>query len=194
MSAKWGNGDLRDYFFAQTRWVRNHQSRLNIAFLVHEGDIVQADAPEEWAIAKEAMCILDGKVPYCMCLGNHDMGFEKSDNQYGGNIGVNRSTHFNSFFPREKFAKRREFGGTFDANRHDNSWYHFEASGMNFLILSLECKPRNEVLDWANEVVSKHPEHRIIVLTHAYMNAKKSRNTGGMKAEGNTGEQTWQKF
>ena len=131
LSAKWGNGDLRDYFFAQTRWVRNHQSRLNIAFLVHEGDIVQADATEEWAIAKEAMCILDGKVPYCTCLGNHDMGFEKSDNQYGGNIGVNRSTHFNSFFPREEFAKR-EFGGTFDANRHDNSWYHFEASGMNF--------------------------------------------------------------
>ena len=194
LSAKWGNGDLRDYFFAQTRWVRDHQSSLNIAFLVHEGDIVQADATEEWAIAKEAMCILDGKVPYCMCLGNHDMGFEKSDNQYGGNIGVNRSTHFNSFFPREEFAKRREFGGTFDANRHDNSWYHFEASGMNFLILSLECKPRNEVLDWANEVVSKHPEHRMIVLTHAYMNAKKSRNTGGMKAEGNTGEQTWQKF
>jgi len=52
LSAKWGNGDLRRYFFAQTEWVRDNQERLNIAFLVHEGDIVQADAPEEWAIAK----------------------------------------------------------------------------------------------------------------------------------------------
>jgi hypothetical protein len=194
LSAKWGNGDLRRYFFEQTEWVRDNQERLNIAFLVHEGDIVQADAPEEWAIAKEAMSVLDGKVPYCMCLGNHDMGFEKADNKYGGNIGVNRTTHFNTYFPREKFAKRREFGGTCDPDRHDNSWYHFEAAGMSFLIVALECKPRDEVLDWANQVVAKHPDHRVIVLTHAYMDANKSRNTGGMKAKGNTGEQTWQKF
>ena len=88
LSKKWGNGDLRRYFFEQTRWVRDNQKRLNIAFLVHEGDIVQADAHEEWAIAKEAMSILDGKVPYCMCLGNHDMGFKKSNNKYGGDIAV----------------------------------------------------------------------------------------------------------
>ena len=194
LSAKWGNGDLRRYFFAQTKWVRDNQKRLNIAFLVHEGDIVQADAPEEWAIAKKAMSVLDGKVPYCMCLGNHDMGFEKADNKYGGNIGVNRTTHFNTYFPREKFAERAEFGGTFPPDRHDNSWYHFEAAGMKFLIVALECKPRDEVLDWANKVVSKHPDHRIIVLTHAYMTASKSRNTGGMKAKGNIGEQIWQKF
>ena len=194
LSAKWGNGDLRRYFFAQTKWVRDNQKRLNIAFLVHEGDIVQADAPEEWAIAKKAMSVLDGKVPYCMCLGNHDMGFEKADNKYGGNIGVNRTTHFNTYFPREKFAERAEFGGTFPPDRHDNSWYHFEEAGMKFLIVALECKPRDEVLDWANKVVSKHPDHRIIVLTHAYMTASKSRNTGGMKAKGNIGEQIWQKF
>ena len=107
LSAKWGNGDLRRYFFAQTKWVRDNQKRLNIAFLVHEGDIVQADGPEEWAIAKKAMSVLDGKVPYCMCLGNHDMGFEKADNKYGGNIGVDRTTNFNTYFPREKVRRAR---------------------------------------------------------------------------------------
>ena len=66
---------------------------------------------------------------------------------------------------------------------------------MRFLIISLECKPRDEVLDWANTIVAKHSEHRVIVLTHAYINAAKSRNTnGGVKPEGNTGEQVWQKF
>jgi predicted MPP superfamily phosphohydrolase len=134
LSSKWGHGDLRRYFFEQTLWVRDNRERLNIAFLAHEGDIVQADAPEEWEIAKEAMSILNGKVPYSMCLGNHDMGFERADNKYGGNIGVNRGTQFNKYFPRDKFAKRREFGGTFDPDRHDNSWYHFEAAGLKFLI------------------------------------------------------------
>ena len=195
LSAKWGNGDLRRYFFAQTKWVRDNQKRLNIAFLVHEGDIVQADAPEEWAIAKKAMSVLDGKVPYCMCLGNHDMGFKKSNNKYGGDIAVNRTTLFNKYFPREKFAKRKEFGGTFDPGRHDNSWYHFEATGMKFLIVSLECKPRNEVLVWANKVVAMHPDHRVIVLTHAYMSANGRRiDKLGYKIKGNAGEEMWQKL
>ena len=194
LSAKWGNGDLRRYFFEQTEWGRDNQERLNIAFLVHEGDIVQADAPEEWAIAKEAMSILDGAVPYCMCLGNHDMGFEKSDNKYGGNIGVNRTTKFNAYFPREKFAKRREFGGTFDPNRHDNSWYHFEEAGLKFLIVALEYHPRDKVLDWANKIVLKHPDHRAIVLTHAYLKPNKTRTTNRLKLKGNNGEQMWQKF
>ena len=132
---------------------------------------MQADAPEEWAIAKEAMYILDDKVPYCLCLGNHDMGFKKSNNKYGGDIAVNRKTLFNKYFPRDKFAKRKEFGGTFHPERHDNSWYQFDAAGMKFIIVSLECKPRDEVLNWANEVVAKHPEHRVIILTHAYMKA-----------------------
>jgi hypothetical protein len=78
LSKKWGNGDLRHYFFEQTRWVRDNQKRLNIAFLVHEGDIVQADAPEEWAIAKEAMSILDGHVPYCPLPGKPRHGVSKS--------------------------------------------------------------------------------------------------------------------
>ena len=107
LSQKWGNGDLRHYFFEQTRWVRDNQKRLNIAFLVHEGDIVQADAPEEWAIAKEAMSILDGHVPYCLCLGNHDMGFQKSNNKYGGDIAVNRTTHFNKYFPVKNLPRPR---------------------------------------------------------------------------------------
>ena len=195
LSAKWGNGDLRRSFFAQTEWGCDNQQRLNIKFLVHEGDLVQSEAPEEWAIVRRAMSVLDGKASDCMCLGNHDVGFEKADNKDGGNIGVKRTTHFNTFFPREKFAKRREFGGTFDLERHDNSCYHFGAAGMRFLIIALECKPRDEVLNWANKVVSEHPDHRAIILTHADMNPKKSRNTaGGVKAKGNTGEQTWQKF
>ena len=195
LSAKWGSGDLRQYFFDQTKWVRDNQERLNIKFLVHEGDVVQADAPEEWTIAKDAMSILDGKVPYCMCIGNHDMGYQKTDkNKYGFNIAVNRTTEFNTYFPREKFAEWQEFGGTLDPNRHDNSWYHFEVAGLKFLIISLEYNPRDKVLDWANVIVAEHPEHRVIVLTHAYLKKNKRRTSDRLKLKGNNGEQMWQKF
>ncbi len=66
---------------------------------------------------------------------------------------------------------------------------------MNFLIVSLECKPRNEVLEWANKIVSGHPEHRVIVLTHAYMRANGKRfDKLGYKIKGNAGEEMWQKL
>lgn len=194
LSRKWKNGDLRRYFFEQTRWARDNKERLNISFLVHEGDIVQGDVPEEWAVAQEAMSVLDGKVPYCMCLGNHDMGYQKADNKYGFNIAVDRTTLFNEYFPREKFAKRREFGGTFHPDRHDNSWYHFESAGMKFLIIALEYYPRDEVLDWANKIVAEHPDHRVIALTHSYLKPNKTRTTNRLKLKGNNGEQMWQKL
>ena len=66
---------------------------------------------------------------------------------------------------------------------------------MNFLIVSLECKPRDEVLEWANKVVAGHPNHRVIVLTHAYMRANGKRfDKLGYKIKGNAGEAMWQKM
>jgi len=191
----WKNGDLRAYFFKQTEWARDQSSKLNISFLVHEGDIVQTDYPEEWEIAKDAMSRLDGIVPYCLCLGNHDMGFRKTDKDaYSFTTAENRSTHFNEYFPREKYSGRPEFGGTYQEKSHNNSWYHFESDGLKFMVLSLECKPRDEVLTWANGIVKARPEYRVIVLTHSYLNADRSRTTKGLKMPGNLGEQMWQKF
>ena len=60
---------------------------------------------------------------------------------------------------------------------------------MNFIILSLEFKPRNEALEWANKVISFHPNHQCIIVTHAYLkgNGKRYKNIG-FKIEGNSGE------
>ncbi|MGY8653225.1 MAG: metallophosphoesterase [Verrucomicrobiia bacterium] len=191
---RWKIGDLRQYFHKQTEWARDNKERLNISFLVHEGDIVQTDYPEEWEIARSAMSKLDGVVPYCLCLGNHDMGFKKTDkNQYSYTTAVNRQTLFNKYFPREKYAGTPEFGGTFDQS-HDNSWYQFERAGLKVMVVSLEFKPRDKILEWAGKVVAEHPDHRVIVLTHSYLDAQNKRTRTGYTVKGNLGEQIWEKF
>mgnify|MGYP006432448257 CR=1 FL=1 len=195
LSKQWGHGDLRHYFSKQTQWALDHQEELNIVFLLHEGDIVQTDDCEEWDIAKKAMSILDDAIPYCMCLGDHDMGFKRTTaNKYGGEKAVNRKTEFNNYFPLEKYSKRNEFGGAFESDCHDNSWYHFKAANMMFLIISLEFHPRNEVLNWANNIVTNHPLHRIIILTHSYLESNQTRTTQEVKLNGNHGEMMWQKL
>ena len=40
---------------------------------------------------------------------------------------------------------------------------------MKFLVLTLEFKPRDEALAWANRVAGQHADHRIIVVTHGYL-------------------------
>ena len=191
---KWG-GDLRRYFFDQTRWIRQNAEKLNIAFVLHEGDITQTDHPDEWKIAVKAMSMLDGKVPYCLCLGNHDMGYRKTGNSADSySTAHDRKTLFNKYFPRSKFSKLNQFGGSHEKKNMDNSYWKFEAAGMKFLILALEFKPRDEVLKWASSVTEAHREYRAIVLTHSYLDTQSKLTRSGYSIEGNLGEGIWNKF
>jgi hypothetical protein len=190
---KWG-GDLRRYFFSQTRWIRDNVRKLNIAFVLHEGDITQTDYDDEWKIAAKAMALLDGKVPYCLCLGNHDIGYRKTGNSADSYSTANdRKTRFNKFFPRSKYQNLKHFGGT-PGKGLDNSYWVFTAAKMNFLILALEFKPRDAILAWAGNVARKHQDHRIIVLTHSYLDAQNKRTRGGYAVDGNLGEGMWKKL
>ena len=191
---RWGK-DLRQYFFAQTKWIRDDAERRNIRFVVHEGDITQTDHEEEWEIARKAMATLDGKVPYCLCLGNHDMGYRKTEGSPTSYAtAVDRQTLFNRYFPRADHENRPSFGGTHRSTL-ENSYHFFEGGDMRFMVLSLEFKPRDEVLEWANQVVGSHPEHRVIVLTHAYLGEDGRRiATDAYPVAGNTGEAMWQKL
>lgn len=102
----------------------------------------------------------------------------------------------------------KNFGGAFEEGKMDNVWYTFKAAGIKWLILCLEFGPRNNVLDWAGEVVKKHPHHKVIINTHAYMYSDDTRMGEGDrwlpqkyglgKDTGenavNNGEQMWDKL
>ncbi|MBN2310075.1 MAG: metallophosphoesterase [Candidatus Hydrogenedentes bacterium] len=188
----WGNGDLRELFFQQTSWIKENRDALNIAMVAHLGDVVQADHDHEWWIADRAFGALDHEVPYILALGNHDMGWGDLD-AYSGTA---RDTNLNQFFPPARFQSNPlyRYGGNLDGVS-DNYYLLFSAGGMKFLILSLEFKPRDEALAWANEVVARYPERRCIVVTHAFVDAKRQLNDmKHYKVEGNGAQAVWDKF
>ena len=49
------------------------------------------------------------------------------------------------------------------------------AGGARFMILVLEYEPRTRVLEWADTVVSAHPDHNVILLTHSYLDHRGER-------------------
>ena len=190
-----------EIFKAQTQWIADNWEEENIKYVVHLGDIVNNNNVPQWENANAAMRTLDGVVPYSVVPGNHDIGANGSAN-------TRDTTLFNTYFPVSDFAGTETFGGVYPAepDKYDNNYHTFHAGGTDWLVLSLEFGPRDPVLDWANEVVSSHPNHRVIVVTHAYMYYDETRyhkdhswnphNYGLAQDPGgvNDGEEMWQKF
>ena len=148
-------------FTSQTQWIIDNEEKHNIAFVLHEGDITDNNSEVQWGNASNSMSILDGKVPYAVVTGNHDMG-------PGGNC-ESRSSLFDQSFPSSKYESITTFGGIFEPNTMDNSYHLFDKSETEWLILALEFLPRNLVLEWANDIAASHQHRKIIVLTHSHV-------------------------
>ncbi|MFC3040717.1 metallophosphoesterase [Virgibacillus xinjiangensis] len=190
-----------DIFRSQTQWIADNREEQNIKFVTHVGDIVNNNNNPQWEVASDAMRTLDGVVPYTVLPGNHDMGTNGSAN-------TRDTTLYNTNFPVSDFSENETFGGVYPAepDKYDNNYHTFHAGGTDWLVLSLEFGPRDPVLDWANEVVSSHPDHRVIVVTHSYMFSDETRhhsghawnphNYGVASEPGgvNDGEEMWQNF
>lgn len=149
-----------EIFKSQTSWIA--ENAKNIAFVLHQGDKTDNNSESQWKVAVESFSKLDGKVPYTFAPGNHDTG-------EGGKTLDRNMTMLNKFLPYKKFSKAKSFGGAFIPGEMENTWHTFKAGGFNWLILSLEFGPRNKVLEWAAGVIEKHPKHKVIVNTHAYL-------------------------
>jgi hypothetical protein len=187
-------------FDSQTAWIRAHAERLDIRYVFHLGDIVNNNTDREWKNARSSMSLLDGIVSYGMAAGNHDYG-------PSGDAST-RDTGLNTFFSYEEQTKMPGFGGAFEPGKLDNTYHLFELGEHAFIAMVLEWGPRDEVVAWADDVMTAHPDHLGILITHAYLNNNDRRydhtdlehpqdfnpheyDTPGMM---NDGEQLWQKL
>lgn len=173
-------------FTAQTRWLASARAKKNIAYVLHEGDITDTNSTTEWSRAVSSMSYLDGKLPYVIVGGNHDLPIDR----------------LNQNFPVSKFRQMPTFGSTYANGRIDNSYHLFDAGGVKWLVIALEWGPRNEILAWANKIAERYPNRKVIVLTHAYLysdSTLQGSRQGHVKAwepdaPGNNGVGIWNKF
>lgn len=170
-------------FTSQMKWIADKKDSLNIPIVLHVGDLVDFNSIDQYTRASEGFKILDNaRIPYAITLGNHDTNAvgEKGGSAASGNVNANLRTtdRFNSYFPVKRFTAQQ---GRFEKNKSDNAFYTFNAGGLNWLVLTLEFCSRQEPVDWAAKVISKHPKHNVIILTHYHLNAK------GMIGQDNSG-------
>ncbi|MCY1059031.1 metallophosphoesterase [Nannocystis sp. SCPEA4] len=184
----------------QAWWIAQKAEELGIAHVFHLGDITHKNTDLEWERASAAMSLLDGVVPYALVPGNHDYG--------PSGAATTRDTGLNTWFSFADTAAVASFGGAFEAGKLDNTYHVFEAGGRPWIALMLEWAPRDEVVAWADAVMTEHPDHLGILVTHAYLNNNDLRydhtddihpqnhNPHGYTTPGslNDGEELWQKL
>jgi hypothetical protein len=167
-------------------WLVENQKRLNLAFVVHTGDVVDGDSPrhEQYERAKKGIEPLQAAgVPYTLAVGNRDTAATCSEELGNGGESqevvkqctdqaarrqVRDTSVFNRYFKSEDFT---HLEGQFEKGKVDNEYATYEAGGLQWLVLTLELWPRPEAVRWANEVVEAHPKANVIVATHSYLTA-----------------------
>ncbi|MCX2679298.1 metallophosphoesterase [Galbibacter sp. EGI 63066] len=154
--------EFPEIYYKQMEWIADNKDRFSL--VIHEGDITQNNSQKEWEIAIKGFEMLNGKVPYSFCLGNHDMGSEP--NKFAD---VRNTTMANSFFDLNELKNNSNIIASFPENKVDNLCSEFDLSGEKWLVFSLEFGPRNKTIDWVEDIISLYPDHKIIINTHAYL-------------------------
>ncbi len=131
-----------EIFKAQTQWIADNKESENIAYVLHTGDVVEeSDNISQWQTAKEAMQILSSaNVSYIVTPGNHDL-------------------RNNSEFFEQYFGAYQSYG-------------LLDIGTEKVIIIAINGYAR-KVFDscaWANSILAKYPDRKVILLTHGYLN------------------------
>jgi len=142
-----------EVFTQQTTWIVAQRPALNIAAVLHVGDVVDGDTPTQWTNASTSLRLLDGLVPYVLVPGNHDTD-------------GNRKTRMNDYFGPTTMPWITD---TMVDGRIENSYALLDIGPVQWLVLGLEFGPRDTVVAWADTVLKAYPTTPAMLVTHAYL-------------------------
>ncbi len=174
------------------QWISANVDPLQIKMVLCVGDLVEQDqvilpghdgdvpSKEQWEFVSKSFGILNHKVPYILATGNHDYTIDREGN---------RTSQYDDYFTIDQnYLNRKhlvQYG--WDARNQptlSNAMYEFrDLHGQDFLVLNLEYAPRNQTVDWANTILNfeEYKNHKVILLTHAYLNRTNERLEGANK-------------
>lgn len=202
--------------YKNNTWLVENQEALGLKFVMHVGDLTDnlnyADkwntkGAAEMYYAIESMDVLtDAGIPWSMSRGNHDGGNTDAYLEYWDNgfadVAYNGVTYSTTGYSASTYGVGSEritnlttsgalleFGAMTETNMR-NTYYTFAAGNEKWLVVALDLEPTDDVITWANEVITAHADHKTIITTHAYMTSTGSFMTSSL-VSGNYGESLW---
>ncbi len=138
-------------------YIIDNKTSKNIKYVVGLGDMTDRNTQTEWNRVKEQFARLDGVLPYSLVRGNHD-GVNYLDNIFGQKTSA-------------YYKHVEENGGFYNKASVANTYLLFEENNTKYMIVNLDFGAGTNVLDWADKVIAEHPNHRVMIVTHAYLNS-----------------------
>ena len=142
--------------------AENAESK-NIKYVIGLGDMTDKNVETEWEIFKKQVEKLNDKVPYALVRGNHDVLYNPDDIT---------TLHDNYFSQTTDYYYNhvKENGGFHYDDTTINTYLLFEVGRVKYVLLNLDFGASDDVLAWADTILSEHKDRRAIIATHAYMN------------------------
>ncbi|HEY4578000.1 MAG TPA: LamG-like jellyroll fold domain-containing protein [Yaniella sp.] len=159
-------------FETQTQWLADNDDTYETVMSMHLGDLVdRADRPEEWAIASDAMSILEqADQPYSVLAGNHDVYFPNDEQQP-----VDYAPYL------EHFTAQRAGQQTTLLERDPTGAHEahiFEVDGQDFLVLALSWGADDEAVAWAQNILDSHADTPTILTSHQLISIDENSGEG----------------
>lgn len=159
-------GRFEDTFPAMTAYLRDAADELNLAYVVHTGDIVARYASEaQWEAATRAMASLS-RIPTGVCAGNHDVHGTRAEYE-----------NFCRYFGEAQCAYRDCYGESFEDNR--GHYDLIDAGNTRYLFLFMGFGVNDAGLAWMKQVIESHPDRVVILCTHDYFDTNLSLRASG---------------
>ena len=162
--AQWTPEEIKKYSY----WAIDNKESKNLQAMLYMGDLAngRTDTEEsewrrQWENVSTATNLMDDKVPYVVVPGNHDYLRDSSTRDL---------TMFNEYYPYSKFSSKDYYGGAYQEDHTENTYYTFEVQGIKYLVMAMEFGPVEDVLNWMDEVIESHKDYRTIVITHGFLN------------------------
>lgn len=163
-------------------WLLANKDTKKIAYVVNVGDYTQTvtGKKSEFELAINQFKRLSGNIPLIVARGNHDL--PAYHNQYLNYTGYTSDIVGKYNDELVDIYKTARIGDT------------------DYLFISLDYGPTDEVIEWANKVTEEHPNHKVIVATHSYMSndgTTTDENDGAspsLHGYPNNGKTLWEKY
>ncbi|WP_339315101.1 Ig-like domain-containing protein [Paenibacillus sp. FSL R10-2734] len=185
----------QEAYMKHINWIKENAEKLKIKLAIQVGDLVdEPNNTEQWGVSSTGMRMLDGVVPYVFSPGNHDMILGKSTL-------TRDTTKYNQFYPYSKYSAEPAFSGAYQEGKMDNTYSKFNINGVRYMVLAMEFAPNDAVLAWADQVISKNQDRKVIISTHSYMYHSGEQISTRHKDypskdidDGNNGDDMWNKL
>lgn len=163
-------------------YLAENAESMNIQYAIGLGDLTDNNTVVEWDLVKSQYDRLNGILPYSLIRGNHDI----TRNDY--------ALLYDQYFsvPGEYYYDHiQSNGGFFDETTTANTYLTFCVGDVKYVLLNLDFGASDEVLAWADGVLTEYADHRAFIVTHGYLASNGERLTADDSGAPSRYEAAW---